>query len=318
LRYHRIIIMTDADVDGSHIRTLLLTFFYRQFPDIIERGHLYIAQPPLYRISRGTTALYLKNEEALSQHLLDRGMDGVTLRGIHETLLEGETLVNLVAKSRRFIQRIERLAQDPRRDREMLKAIATLEGPDIAPEELDSPERREPLRHRLLEQLSKHFGKEARLRVRALEGEEENALAVHRVVHGLPRRTLVHAGLLVNSDFRELRALHAELREHLGYEPLIVKGERTTPLKDAEHLVEWLKDEGRKGQSVQRYKGLGEMNPDQLWDTTMDPQIRTLLQVKVEDAVAADEVFTTLMGDSVEPRRDFIMENALRAANLDI
>ncbi|MBF0426880.1 MAG: DNA topoisomerase (ATP-hydrolyzing) subunit B [Magnetococcales bacterium] len=315
LRYHRIIIMTDADVDGAHIRTLLLTFFYRQFPEIITRGHLYIAQPPLYRVQRGKKEIYLKDDPQLDDHLMKNGSEGVVLR-TSSAVLQGEELELLIRDAHRYQKQLQRLA----RHRDALVLAAAAAGCRLTLADLDTPEHAAAARERLLAAILRQVGADARLSV-SIDQDPENStqtLLVERIIHGVPARTQLDAALLRTPEFREMTRLATQIHARMGDAATLVKGERTLPVTAPEGLVELVMAEGRRGQTFQRYKGLGEMNPGQLWDTTMNPTARTLLQVRVEDAVAADEVFTTLMGDAVEPRREFIQSNALNVSNLDV
>ena len=315
LRYHRIIIMTDADVDGSHIRTLLLTFFYRQFPDIVTRGHLFIAQPPLYRMTRGKVVNYLKDEEALTEHLITNGLEGVTLHG-HGEILSGVLLVNIIRECQRYMTLLDRLSRQY--DRLVLSIAAEVVG--ITSEMLENGERANEAGDRLRTALTQAKDKDERLQLVVVHDSEEEMenIRIVRTIHGVPNQTTINPKLTQSSDYREMVERASRVRERLGPTPVIHKGSREIVMTSMAQLVTWVLAEGRKGQNIQRYKGLGEMNPDQLWETTMDPSIRTLMQVKIEDAVEADLVFTTLMGDAVEPRRDFIQENALNVVNLDV
>ena len=315
LRYHQIIIMTDADVDGSHIRTLLLTFFYRQFPDIVNRGHLFIAQPPLYRMTRGKTVHYLKDEDALTEMLIDNGLEGVTLHGQGE-ILEGILLVNMVRECQRFIVLLNRLS---RHNDRLVISMAT-ERVGITTETLEESERAVVAGNQLREALSQVMQEEERLQVLVVHDSESSteSIRVVRTIHGVPNQTTVDAKLSRSPEYREMVERVSRIRERVGSNPVIHKGTREVVITSMEQWVAWVMAEGRKGQSIQRYKGLGEMNPEQLWETTMDPTVRTLMKVRVEDAIEADLVFTTLMGDAVEPRRDFIQDNALNVVNLDV
>ena len=315
LRYHSIIIMTDADVDGAHIRTLLLTFFYRQFPDIVTRGHLYIAQPPLYRMTRGKTAQYLKDEEALTETLLNNGLEGATLHG-HGEPLQGVLLVNMVRECQRYLDLLNRLAR--RHDR-LVVALAT-EVAGISVEVLENSGLAAEAGDRLREALSQVKGEDERLQLFVVHDSETgtDAIRVVRTVHGVPVQTTVDMKMIRLPEYREMLERAGRVRERLGTAPVMHKGTREVPMAGMEPLVTWVMAEGRRGQSIQRYKGLGEMNPEQLWETTMDPTVRTLMKVRIEDAIEADMVFTTLMGDAVEPRREFIQANALNVVNLDV
>ncbi len=315
LRYHRIILMTDADVDGSHIRTLLLTFFYRQFPDIISRGHLYIAQPPLYRMMRGKTARYLKDEEALTELLLENGREGMSIQG-SAGIIENEELVEIIDESQAYLTQLDRLARH--HDRLVLSLAAETAG--VTAETLENPQSARAAMDRLSTAFESRATDEGRVGCSLLHDSETGSetILVERTIHGVLNHTRLDIHLTRSPEYRRMVEKAGHVKQRLGDQPLVRKGSREFPLRGMEPLIEFVLAEGRRGQTIQRYKGLGEMNPDQLWETTMDPAIRTLLQVRVEDAVEADQVFITLMGDAVEPRRDFIQDNALNVANLDV
>ncbi|MBF0172560.1 MAG: DNA topoisomerase (ATP-hydrolyzing) subunit B [Magnetococcales bacterium] len=315
LRYHRIIIMTDADVDGAHIRTLLLTFFYRQFPEIVERGHLYIAHPPLYRISRGKTTRYLKNEEAMSELLMAFGLEGATLvNGTREIV--GSELANMVREAQRYVFLLNRLSRHHDR-RVILEATGAAQ---VTQASLETHAQATAAAERLRQRLQLSENNEERLQVDLVHDSETGSetLTITRLIHGVQTRSILDSHLTRSPEYREMLERSGRIFQEIGAAPVWLKGGRTQPVGNLEELVNWILAEGRKGQTIQRYKGLGEMNPDQLWETTMKPTHRTLLQVRVQDTVEADEVFTTLMGDQVEPRRDFIQANALNVNNLDI
>ena len=308
LRYHRIIIMTDADVDGSHIRTLLLTFFYRQMADLISRGHLYIAQPPLYRLTRGNEKIYLKDEGPFQDYLLTRGLDKKTL-----TLGDGETITNsdMVNYLKKVISHQNAMERFEKRgvEREILKKII-----DIGMTE------REDLRdQQKVEKWAEDLAAAGYL-YRLERDEEHQAWKINVFQPGINELQpwCLDWELLSGSDFQTLVKLRQGLLALRRPPYRLQDGGRKWEIANLEELVQLVLEEGQKGLSVQRFKGLGEMNPDQLWETTMDPESRTLLQVNIEDAVAADEIFTILMGDKVEPRRDFIQNNALDISLLDI
>ncbi|MBF0163755.1 MAG: DNA topoisomerase (ATP-hydrolyzing) subunit B [Magnetococcales bacterium] len=315
LRYHRIIIMTDADVDGSHIRTLLLTFFFRQFPEIIDRGYLYIAQPPLYRLARGKTVRYLKDEESLVEMLLEGGLEGVDLiTGQGETLTPVETL-NLVRDARRYQVTLDRLAR--RFDKRVL--AAAVERAQVTAETLATAEEATQAAERLRRALEGEAGADRLTVLVELDGESDMAaLVIRRTIHGVPVDARLDGELIRSPEYRDMSQVVRRIADRLGAGARLRKGSVETPVADLEALLSQVMAEGRKGLTIQRYKGLGEMNPEQLWETTMDPTIRTLLQVRVEDAIEVDTVFTTLMGDAVEPRREFIQSNALNVVNLDV
>jgi DNA gyrase subunit B len=308
LRYHRIVIMTDADVDGSHIRTLLLTFFFRQMPELIDHGHLYIAQPPLYRAKRGSEERYLKDDRALEDYLLEKALGGTGLRLADGQALAGEALEEAVDMLRQTASRIRRLA-------------ATVP-PEIVEQAAVSgaltldPARATAAAATLV----------ARLNVLALPAERhwnathgEAGLQLWRVVRGVTERHTLDQAALRSAEARWLEERHATLeREFGGAGAALVQDSAETPLAGPAMALERLFGLGRKGLTIQRFKGLGEMNPDQLWKTTLDPTMRTQLRVRVQDVEDAETVFSTLMGDVVEPRRDFIVSNALKVANLDV
>nr|CRH07620.1 DNA gyrase subunit B [Candidatus Magnetococcus massalia] len=315
LRYHNIIIMTDADVDGAHIRTLLLTFFYRQMPEIVARGHLYIAQPPLYRVAKGKSEQYLKDDDALNKLLMRYGLDGITGRNGDQEV-DSETLHSLVEDAARYQKMLNHLGRhyDPLA-LDLAASVLhidenTLQDKKAAQAQL------EPLKALLQE----HGGDEERLDVSLVHDPETNSevIMVERAVHGMLQFTRLNLAMVTGPEYREMVTVARRYDEQMGANGLLVKGEKQMQAGRVTQFLNWVLNDGRKGLSIQRYKGLGEMNPDQLWETTMDPSVRTLLQVRVDDEVAADEMFTTLMGDIVEPRRDFIQNNALNVTNLDV
>lgn len=318
-RYHKIIIMTDADVDGSHIRTLLLTFFYRQMKGLFEKGYLYIAQPPLFKAKRGKTGTYLKDELALEDHLLGMATAGVSIAAGGGTKpLTGEVLRDLLHKASSYRKLLARLSMRLVDDRVVDAAIATQaitedDLVDVAHLEGEVARRIQAAFH------ERHPGGGDIV----FASESKAAGGGHHLIastrrSGVALRTAFGAELLLSSDYQKLRRLEREIREIGGPPYAIESGEVTEEFTSATGLLDRLISIGSKGVSIQRYKGLGEMNPEQLADTTMNPDSRSLLQVRVEDAVEADVVFTTLMGDVVEPRRLFIEENALNVENLDV
>jgi DNA gyrase subunit B len=317
LRYHRIIIMTDADVDGSHIRTLLLTFFYRQMPELIERGHIYIGLPPLYKIKQGKNELYLKDDSALDQYLAGNAVENAALvPGEGVPAIDGERLERLLLVYAAARDAIARNAH--RYDPALLEALI-----DFPP--LDTPRLAELAADRApLDAFEARINRSGlgrpRFRVEARAGSDAQpaALIVRRTHMG---ETTVHELGATSFEHGELRALReAADRLHglLGDGAKIVRGHREEAVANFAQAHVWLLEEAKKGRQIQRFKGLGEMNPEQLWETTVNPDTRRLLQVRIEDAVAADQIFSTLMGDVVEPRREFIEDNALKVANLDV
>ena len=316
LRYHRIIIMTDADVDGSHIRTLLLTFFYRQMTELLAAGHIFIAQPPLYKVKRGKTERYLKDDAELQNHLLEFALEGATLQGApDEPPVEGERLARLCNDYLFVESTIRRLSR--RYDSRLLRQfiyLPTFRGEQLK-DSLAVQELADLLRARLTSDPN-GVRYEVAVVPNALTGANE--LLVTRSEHGSQQRSRIDAEFLGSGEYRALRALGAQLDGLLRENATVHRGDRAQPVSRFEEAVGWLMEEARRGQTIQRYKGLGEMNPEQLWETTMEPTTRRLLKVNIEDGVAADEIFTTLMGEQVEPRREFIEKNALAVSNLDI
>jgi DNA gyrase subunit B len=317
LRYHRIIIMTDADVDGAHIRTLLLTFFYRQMPELIERGHVYIAQPPLYKVRRGKQEQYLKDDTELARYLLQSALDKASLHVAADAPSLADTALETLAKDfltgRALIQRlarrydaafVEQLVYAKNVSEEMLTNRAPLEDWLSVLEERLNAERR----------ASDVFV----LGVVPDDAGYPHAISVTRRIHGIGNEQVLPVEFFRGADYAKLRHLGEQLDGLIGEGAYVARGEKQQPVRNFREAIDWLMDEAKRGQHVQRYKGLGEMNPGQLWETTMDPETRRLLQVQIEDAVAADQIFTTLMGDQVEPRREFIERNALEAENLDV
>jgi DNA gyrase subunit B len=324
LRYHRIIIMTDADVDGSHIRTLLLTFFYRQMPELIERGHVYIAQPPLYKIKRGKQEVYVKDDAELNSYLLNAALDNAELHvNTDAPPLSGVALESLAREHIAVETIIARLAK--RYDESVLRVISTL--PEVTDKISEDLDKLEAWALQLSAALPKASGDRAQngnggsYSADLDRGDEDGEgvrIGITRVQHGIGATRYLPREFFDTNEYKHIMALAAKLSDLVGDGAFVKRGERQSAIEDFPQAVEWLMDEARRGQSIQRYKGLGEMNPDQLWDTTVNPETRRLMQVKIEDAVKADEIFTTLMGDQVEPRREFIEKNALTVANLDV
>lgn len=308
LRYHRIIIMTDADVDGAHIRTLLLTFFYRQLPELVERGYIYIAQPPLYKVKHGKSELYIKDDVALNQHLLSLALDGAALtpRSGAEAI-SGDALGELARSyllSEAIIYRLSDFI-----DSQALHALLA--------HDIDLRLDTEANTIASAEALKKHLTK-AEV-IHAYDKKKESwLLRIDRMRHGNRRSTRIDADFLLSGDWQQLHRTSQLISGLIGDGALVKRGEKSAPIASFAQAMTWLLNEIERGLSKQRYKGLGEMNPEQLWETTMDPAVRRLLRVQIEDAIAADEIFTTLMGDDVEPRRAFIEGNALYAKNIDV
>jgi len=317
LRYHSIIIMTDADVDGSHIRTLLLTFFFRQMRELIERGHIFIAQPPLYKISRGKQHQYLKDDEALNEYLTQSALEGASLQVNAEAPpIAGEELESLVAEYRAVSATIERLSR--LYAAEVLWQMVDL--PTLTAADLEQEETVTNWSAGLQEVLATQ-GADGRSYSCVVRKDSERQLfypVVKLLSHGVETETEYHHEFFGSSEYRSLRELGDKLTDLIEEDGYIQRGEKQFQSRRFADIIDWLMAEAARGYNIQRYKGLGEMNPDQLWETTMDPETRRMLKVTIEDAIAADQIFTTLMGDQVEPRRDFIEDNALSVANLDV
>ncbi len=319
LRYHSIIIMTDADVDGSHIRTLLLTFFFRQMPELIERGHIFIAQPPLYKIKRGKQEQYLKDELALEEYLTNTALDGAALYVNPEAPgISGEGLGNLVSSYQDVMRRTTRLYRAyPQPVLDQMLDLPTLNDAALADQSVVQAWV-DQLKTVLEENAGRHPAMRFEWRV-AHDSERSVYLPeVTIVAHGVPTDYRFGLDFFKSQDYKAISQLAERLDGLLEEGAYIQRGERKHEVSRFADVLAWLLGEARRGFSIQRYKGLGEMNPDQLWETTMDPDTRRMLRVNIEDAVAADQIFTTLMGDEVEPRRDFIETNALTVENLDV
>ncbi len=316
LRYHRIIIMTDADVDGSHIRTLLLTFFYRQMRELVENGYVYIAQPPLYKIKKGKQEIYLKDDAELDVYMLHLALENAALFVNREAPpISGEQLESLAKEYMQGMAIVKRLSQ--RYEQTVMEKLIYTEPVDE--EMLHDQDRIANWCSKLVEQLNA-MDRNVRYRIEAVkdqEGEGHN-IRIETIRNGYAKSQVVSAEFFNTAEYRTLTRLGGKLIGLLSEDAYVRRGDKETQVDSFKQAIEWLLAEARKGQNLQRYKGLGEMNPEQLWETTMNPETRVLLQVQIEDAIAADEVFTTLMGDQVEPRREFIEDNALMVSNLDI
>ncbi|MDH2433150.1 DNA topoisomerase (ATP-hydrolyzing) subunit B [Pokkaliibacter sp. MBI-7] len=316
LRYHSIIIMTDADVDGSHIRTLLLTFFFRQMSEIIERGHVYIAQPPLFKIKRGKQEQYLKDEAALDAYLTQGALEDSSLHVSEEAPgISGEALQNLVTEYRSVIAIIQRLSR--LYPQEIMKLA--IYAPALKVEDLKEESTVRIWGDKLVAMLAdNNQGNRYALDVQ-FDPERQEYLPTFMVTsHGLTNDHVFAHDFFQSGEYRAIVALGQKLQDLLEATAFVARGEKRKPVHSFEEALDWLTAEAKRGYSIQRYKGLGEMNADQLWETTMDPSTRRMLRVSIEDAIAADQMFTTLMGDDVEPRRAFIETNALNVSNLDI
>ena len=309
LRYHKIVIMTDADVDGAHIRTLLLTFFYRQMPQLIEGGYLYIAQPPLYKVGRGKSEVYLKDQTALENYLIDQGTEGAVLR-----LGSGEDITS---------QDLVRIVDEARQVRRILEAFPThyprhiLEQAAIA--EAFAQGRADADLQGVADAVAKRLDLIAVEYERGWTGRitQDHGIRLSRVLRGVEEVRTLDGQVLRSGEARKLGQMSAALREVYTLPAKLIRKDRSQAIHGPLDLLDAILKEGEKGLSLQRYKGLGEMNPEQLWETTLDPEARTLLQVKIDDMAEADDLFTKLMGDVVEPRREFIQQNALNVENLD-
>ena len=317
LRYYRVILMTDADVDGSHIRTLLLTFFYRQMPELIERGHIYIAQPPLYKVKKGKQENYVKDDAELSENLLRAALDEAVLTPRNATPpLTGKALESLARDYMRATALIQRLAR--RYDGAVLEQL--IHSPWLSEEQAGNRDALHEWAQAVVHRLN-HRPDERSVYQAAVESRDDGEgcnLVIVRRTHNLERLIRLSSGFFQSAEYAGLAGFGVRLTGLFDDGAEVRRGERVQEVGHFRAVMDWLLEEAKRGQHIQRYKGLGEMNPDQLWETTMDPATRRLLQVRVEDAVAADEVFTTLMGDQVEPRREFIEQNALDVLNLDI
>ena len=309
LRYHRIIIMTDADVDGSHIRTLLLTFFYRQMPELVERGHIYIAQPPLYKAKLGKEERYLKDEHELNAFMLKQALvDAALYASAQRRPITGDALAELAKSyllSEAVIERVSRWV-----DKDVLAAM--LRGVQV---DLSRRETAEASANALMASIP---GNGIHISARFDAKTERYQVRIERTRHGNMRVSHIDLEFLLSGDHTQIQQTAALLRGLVGTGAYVQRGEKKHPVRDFPEAMRWLLAEVQKSMSLQRYKGLGEMNPSQLWETTMDPAMRRLLRVQIEDGIAADEIFTKLMGDEVEPRRAFIESNALGVRNLDI
>ena len=309
LRYHKIVIMTDADVDGAHIRTLLLTFFYRQMPQLIEAGHLFIAQPPLYKVARGKSEVYLKDQSALDDYLVNQGIDGAVLRLGSGAEMASLDLVRVVEEARQLKRVLDAFPTHYPRHILEQAAIAGAFVPGAVDANLQG----------IADKVAE------RLNLIALEYErgwsgritQDHGIRLSRILRGVEEMRTLDGPMLRSGEARKTGSLTESLQEVYGATATLVRKDRTQLIHGPLDLLDTILKEGEKGLSLQRYKGLGEMNPDQLWETTLDPDARTLLQVTIDDAAEADDLFTKLMGDVVEPRREFIQTNALSVANLD-
>lgn len=317
LRYHHIIIMTDADVDGSHIRTLLLTFFYRQMGELIERGHIYIAQPPLYRIKKNKQEYYVKDDDALEAYLTQIALDGATFHVNKDApAIKSTALENLVERHHKAVSIVKKLSKlYPARVLELMMKL-----PEITESTTQDQSQMQEWAKKLMECLESEQRNGDGYQVGVKENTELKNFELEVIVttHGIAKTYRFDATFFAGKEYERLVSIGAEFKSLIEDGAFVARNGKEMPVTSFSEGLEWLMKQAKQGQQIQRYKGLGEMNAEQLWETTMDPATRRLLQVNVEDAVACDQIFTTLMGDQVEPRRGFIEENAIYASNLDI
>ena len=315
LRYHRIIIMTDADVDGSHIRTLLLTFFYRQLPELVERGHIYIAQPPLYKVKKGKQEHYVKDDNALNQYLIQMALDKAQLQTDAETpVIQGQGLEKLATEYAEVMSTIQRLSR--RYDDLYLEQMTYIQALN---DEIKSDQSKLAAWVAEIETNLNAGGHKAIFTTELkYNAADDFDVTVSKRLHGITKSFVLHTTFFTGNDYQKIARYAEKTLSLFGKDSLMRIGEREQPVENFKQAFEWMMREVKKGQHIQRYKGLGEMNPEQLWETTLDSNSRRMLQVTINDVIAADEIFTTLMGDVVEPRRDFIVKNALDVANLDV
>ncbi|MBL9045918.1 MAG: DNA gyrase subunit B, partial [Tabrizicola sp.] len=309
LRYHKVVIMTDADVDGAHIRTLLLTFFFRQMPELIEGGYLYIAQPPLYKVARGKSEVYLKDQAALDDYLIEMGTEGAVLRLTDGTEIAGNDLARIIEGARQFRRVLDAFPTHYPRPILEQAALAGAFDPGKADADLQA----------VADIVAKRLNMIAPEFERGWQGRitQDHGIRLSRILRGVEELRTLDGAVLRSSEARKLSQIAGQYRDIYRDPARLVRKDREQLIHGPIDLLKSILAEGEKGLSLQRYKGLGEMNPNQLWETTLDPEARTLLQVKVDDLADADDIFSKLMGDVVEPRREFIQQNALSVENLD-
>jgi DNA gyrase subunit B len=316
LRYHRIIIMTDADVDGAHIRTLLLTFFYRQMPQLIENGYIYIAQPPLYKVKMGKEERYVKDDQALKQAQLVRALaDAELLPSAVAKPITGDALTDIAKEYILTEAVMERLARVM--DTDILKGLLQTPRLDLTNAE-GASKAAAWLNQALTSGIQTAASYRVEIKVEQDEAHDGWKLRASKTLHGNVRDTIIDSTFIETGDYEQIVKMAHLLNGLLGEGAQVRRNEKSFAVSNFGEALSWLLQQATDGMHIQRYKGLGEMNPEQLWETTMDPQVRILNRVQIEDAIAADEIFTTLMGDNVEPRRAFIENNALVVQNLDV
>ncbi len=301
--------MTDADVDGAHIRTLLLTFFYRHMPELIEAGHLYIAQPPLYKVARGKSEVYLKDQTALEDYLIEQGTDGMTLGAQGGMVLAGADLVRVIDEARQLKRVLTAFPSHYPRHILEQAAIAGAFSPGAVEDDLQGVADKVAAR---LDLIAEEYERGWKGRI-----TQDHGIRLSRILRGVEEMRTLDGPMLRSGEARRTGTFTQSLQEVYAGPVTLQRKDRNQMCFGPLDLLDAVLSEGEKGLSLQRYKGLGEMNPDQLWETTLDPEARTLLQVKIDDLTEADDMFTKLMGDVVEPRREFIQDNALNVANLD-
>ena len=309
LRYHKIVIMTDADVDGAHIRTLLLTFFYRQMPKLIEGGYLYIAQPPLYKVMRGKSEVYLKDQASLEDYLVQQGTEGTVFKLGSGEEITGQDLIRVVGEARQLKRVLEAFPTHYPRHILEQSAIAGAFVPGVVDADLQGTADKVAQR---LDMIALEYEKGWQGRI-----TQDHGIRLARILRGVEEVRTLDGPMLRSGEARKTGSFTKTLQDTYGTPGTLQRKDRNQVIFGPLGLLDMVLKEGEKGLSLQRYKGLGEMNPGQLWETTLDPDARTLLQVKVDDVAEADDLFTKLMGDVVEPRREFIQKNALNVENLD-
>lgn len=318
LRYHSIIIMTDADVDGSHIRTLLLTFFYRQMPELIERGYIYIAQPPLYKLKKGKQEHYIKDDDALQSYLIQIALEQTQLHPNQVApAISGIAFETLTGQYRQANHAMGKLSKRLSTDIVDVLARYTPINRDTFANQAELSQWADGLLQRLRDGTAKHANTQYAIELHPVAESDDSRIKLTVTVHSNARDLFIDKELIGAKDYKALAEYYRAMHDVIEDSAYLQYGEKKQPIEDIYHTMAWLTQQAQKGLVVQRYKGLGEMNPGQLWETTMDPETRRMMVVNIEDAISADEIFSTLMGDHVEPRREFIEKNALLAENID-